>query len=102
MIFLLNHAWIIIFFLTLLAVYKARRKPKLASWITFAGIVAILTLAAITPSYMPKGVVQRVEVEQFETVEVEMQDKLLKPDTSSEFRKERIEARKEYNEKVQN
>lgn len=66
----------------------------------FAVGAFLFWLLMASVSYTPKGEPQRTQLEQFEAEELEMQDNLSKPDNASAARQERVEARKEYVEKV--
>lgn len=87
MVLLLNLIPILIFLLGALSFWKWKNP-----WIVITtGAIIILYMMA-QPSYMPKGEVKRTQVPAFETKDIEMQDRLLRPPTSEELyeRKDRL------------
>jgi hypothetical protein len=101
MIFLLNYLpYFVLIVFTILAMWLITKKKYKLGWaVCIIGALLMLTLANAV-SYTPKGQPERTQLEQFEAEELEMQDNLSKPDNNSAARQERIEARKEYIEKV--
>lgn len=50
----------------------------------FAGVVIVFIYTFVQPSYMPKGIVERVALPEFEVKELELQDRLRKAIPGSE------------------
>lgn len=94
----LPYLILIVFTIIAMALVNAK-KYRLGYVALFIGVILTWFLS-VTTSYTPKGEPKRTQLEQFEAEELEMQDRLSKPDNNSEFRKERAEARKQYEEKV--
>lgn len=75
--------------------YYWLRKGKLSTKRVLAlaaGTVAVIVLLqAATPSYMPKAEVKRLPNPQFEQKEAEVEDRLKKPELSTEERQKRFD-----------
>lgn len=69
---------------------KFRASFKRSGWTSITLIALIFVVHQLTPSYMPKGSVNKLQNPAFEKSSSEIEDRLKKPELSKEEREERF------------